>query len=476
MAKVLLVQPNKNLQLNTTFYKTEMPISLVYMGTAIEEKHDVKIYDRNLNVSDSDFLRFLKRYNPDIIGFTLMTSEMIIDFMHLGKIIKKEFPEKIIIVGGVHTTIEPDSVLNESYVDYIIRGEGEETFLEFCNTFDKNPRDLKKIKNINHNPLRPFVNMDDLELPNYNLVNLKKYGTYFIHLSRGCPGNCTFCYSCGMWGVNNRPLVRSYGTEKIMNFFKKVVNEYDLKYFTISDDNFIPFKSRAIKVCNFLKDYNVHFFCYGRADYVSDEILRPLKKAGCHTIQIGVESGSQRILDLLNKRTTIKQNADAIACCKRNKIHCDASLMIGMPTETREDLKMTLDFLKKTRPNTVNLKVYNPLPGPPLFDYCVEKGLLKKPENLEGWSKWAGGFFRVQHNVSEIPNQELMAASREGESIDYYKNKFKKFIYWLKAGNWDYVLRQSRLLVKTPRGLKIPLIGYLKAPDTYDENKPERNF
>ena len=476
MAKVLLVQPNKNIQLGTIFYKTEMPISLVYIGTAIEDKHSVSIYDRNLDIDDSKFLNYIKKYNPDIIGFTLMTSEMIIDYMNLGKLIKKEFPDKIIVVGGVHPTIEPKSVLDEPYTDYIIRGEGEEAFLEFCDTFDKGHDKLKDLDNVNNNPIRPHLDMNTLKLPNYNLVNLKKYGTFFIHLSRGCPGNCTFCYSCKMWGVNDNPFVRIYNTEKIMEFFKKVTEEYKLKYFTISDDNFIPFKSRALKVCNFLKDCNVHFFCYGRADYVNDEILKALKKAGCHTIQIGIESGSQRVLDLLNKRITVEQNIKAVECCKRNNIHCDASLMIGLPTETKEDLKMTMDFIKKTRPNTVNLKVYNPLPGPPLFDYCVKEGLLNKPKNLEEWSTWAGGFFRVQHNVSKISNEELMKATREGESIDYYKNKFKKFIYWLKVGNFNYVLRQSRLLVKTPRGIKIPFLGYIKAPDTYDKNKPEKNF
>lgn len=465
MARILLVQSHKDRGIRTEYIKPSIPISLIYVGTAIEDKHNVRIYDRNLNLKDSDILSFIKDYNPDIIGFTLMTSEMIIDFIHTGKLIKKEFPEKIIVAGGVHPTIEPDSVLNEPYVDYVIRGEGEEAFSEFCDTFEKNPKNLKKLKNINKNPLRSYLNMQDLKLPNYNLVDLKKYGTFFVHLSRGCPGNCSFCYSCRMWGKNNKPFIRTYGPEKIMQLFKKVILEHKIKFFTISDDNFIPFKSTAFKVCDFLKKYNVHFFCYGRADYVNDEILRALKEAGCHTIQIGIESGSQRILDLLNKRTTVKQNFDAVMSCKRTGVYCDASLMMGLPTENSEDLKKTIDFIKKTKPDTVNLTMYSPLPGPPLFDYCISEGLLKKPKNLEEWSTWTGGMFRIQHNVSEVKDDELMNAAREAESVNYYKNKFRKLGYWIKVGNFRYVLKMWRIPLMTPRGIKVPLLGYIKAPN-----------
>lgn len=463
MVRVLLINPHKDRRVNKENTRPPLPLTLICLATAIEDKHDVKIYDRDLNLNDSDFIAFFKKYDPDIVGFTLMTSEMILDFMYLGKLIKKDFPEKIIIVGGVHPTIEPDSVLNEPYVDYIIRSEGEEAFLEFCNVFEKDKSKLKKLNNVNHNPLRPFVNMDNLKLPNYSLVDLKKYYTIYVNFSRGCPGNCTFCYSARMWGKDNRPFIRTYGKEKSLQLFKEVAEKYNIRIFSLVDDNFITFKSRAIEICNFIKDYDLHFFCFGRADHINDEILKALKKAGCHTIQIGFESGNQRILNSLNKNITVKQNYDAIECCRRNGIVCDASFMIGLPTETFKEMRDTISFIKKTRPDIVNLKIYVPLPGAPLFDYCVQSGLINKPRNLADWALWTGGMAQVEHNVSEISDQELIKSAKEVWDINYYKTRFKRLVYWSKSGDIKHILKSSWKIFKTGQGnIKIPFMKSIR--------------
>lgn len=441
MAKVLLVNPHNDIREGKERIQPPIPLNLIYVGTFIEDKHSIKIFDRNLNLNDEYFIKFLEEYNPDIIGFGLTTSEVLFDFIHLGRLIKKEFPKKIVIAGGVHPTIEPDSILSEPYVDYIIRGEGEEALLEFCDTFDKNPPKLKKLKNINKNPLRPFINMEKIKLPNYNLVDLKKYDTFYLSLSRGCPGNCTFCYSCKMWGVNGKPFIRAYSKEKAIQAVMQLVEKYQIKTFSIVDDNFIPFKQRAIEICHLLEKYKVHFFCFGRADYVNDEVLSALKKAGCHTVQIGIESGSQRILDLLDKRINVKQNYDAIMCCKRNEIVCDASFMIGLPTETVDDVKKTEEFIKMAKPDLVNLKIFLPLPGTELFDYCVTKGLIDKPKTLEEWGNWMGNMAIVNHNVSEISDAELLRLANKFKKIGLYKYRVKRFIYWVKIGEYRYLAK-----------------------------------
>ena len=196
-----------------------------------------------------------------------------------------------------------------------------------------------------------------------------------------------------------------------------------------------------------------------KSDRIKIEILKALKKAGCHTVQIGIESGSQRVLDVLNKKVTVKQNYEAIACCKRNKIFCDASFMIGLPTETLEDLKMTAKLIRDTKPDVINLKIYVPLPGAPLFDYCVQKKLIEKPKTLEQWADWTGSMTAVRHNVSEIPDEELMKAAIDLWNIDYYKKKFRKLIYWLKIGEYKYVIRGIKRVFITGQGyLKIPFI------------------
>ncbi|MEK6875341.1 MAG: radical SAM protein [Nanoarchaeota archaeon] len=449
MAKVLLVQPNDNIRNGKKKADPCTPLSMVLIGTAIENKHSVRIYDRNLDVSDLNFINYLQKYDPDIIGFTAMTSLMLLDIIHLGKLIKKIYPEKIIVVGGIHATLEPNSFLNEPYIDYIIRGEGEDAFLEFCDTFDKNPKKLGKLKNINLNSLRPYIKMDSLNLPNYNLLDLKKYEHFYVSVSRGCPGNCTFCETANLWGINGRPFVRAFNTKKTMELFKEIIEKYKRNTFEIIDDNFLTFKSRCFEVCDYLSKHKVYFHCFSRVDYIDDEILKKLKKAGCHTIQIGAESGSQRILDFLNKRVTVQQNINAILCCRRNNITCDASFMIGLPTETLEEMRETINLIEKYKPDIANVKIYNPLPGSNLFDLCVKNSLIKKPTSLEEWAIWTGNHRTVNHNVSTRSTEDLIKISQRLWRTSYYKTRIKKFIFWTKAGNFSNVFHGVRKFVSS---------------------------
>jgi radical SAM superfamily enzyme YgiQ (UPF0313 family) len=448
MAKVLLIQPNRDRELKKNADDIPVPLNLVYIGTAIEDKHPVKIYDRNLMPEDNDLLEFIDNYNPDIIGVTSMTSKMLLDLHHLIKLIKEKFPKKLIVVGGIHATIEPDSLLQEPEVDYIIRGEGEEAFLDFCDTYDKNPKNLKNLRNVNKNSLRPFLNMDDLKLPNYYLIDRTKYTRFQVNLSRGCAYNCTYCYSCKMWGKDKNPFIRTYSTEKSKEFFKEIIEKYGIKTFEIADDNFVQFRSRAVELCNFLSKYKVNFFCFGRSDYLNDEIMGALKKAGCHTIFIGVESGSQRVLDSLKKRTTIEQNINAIKLCKKYKIASDTSFMIGITDETREDLKMTKEFIKRYRPDVSNVLIFNPFPGTEIFDYCIKNNLITKPTNLKEWADWTGNMTKIKHNTSKVSDKEIMDFYNEMIMFGFYKIKMKKFLYWIKAGEIKYALRMTKRVLK----------------------------
>src|SRR3989344_1798760 len=121
MAKVLLVNPHEDIRDRNKKVLSFTPLSLVYLGTAIEDKHEVKIYDRNLYNNDERYVNFLKNYNPDIVGFTSVVSTMLYDLMHLGKLTKKTLPKAIIIIGGVQATVDPDTILNEPYVNYVMR-------------------------------------------------------------------------------------------------------------------------------------------------------------------------------------------------------------------------------------------------------------------------------------------------------------------------------------------------------------------
>lgn len=457
MAKVLLIQPHRDIRIIDSKEKYAIPSTLIVVATAIKDKHPVKIYDRNVERKDEKFLESLREYDPDIVGFTAMTSAMLLDIIHLGPLIKKENKKIIIVVGGVHPTIEPDSVLNEDYVDYIIRGEGDEAFLEFCDTFDKNPKRLGRLKNVNKNELRPLMDMNKVKFPDYGLIDLKKYGQVFIMTSRGCPGDCTFCYNAKMWGKDGHSFVRMYDTEKTKKFLEEIIEKYNIKEFTIGDENFTTFKTRAIEICKFLKekyDKKVNFFVFSRADFVNDEILQALKKAGCSGLQFGSESGSQRVLDFLNKKISVEVQGKAFELCRKNKIFSDASFMIGIPTETVEEVNMTEKFIKKSKPDIADVKIFNPMPGSLIFDDLVKQGLIKKPETLEQWANWTGNWSIIKHNYSKIPDDLLWKIANRLWNYKYYSTRIRKALYWIKRGRLKNVIKKTRNLIIRNYSLK----------------------
>lgn len=456
MAKVLLIQPHQDREQNNALEDPPTPLSLVYIGTAIEDYHQVKIYDRNVIFDDADLLKNIKEYDPDIIGLTSFTSKILLDLIYITQLIKKDFPKKIIIVGGIHATIEPKSFLQEKSIDYVLRGEGEESFLEFCDTYDKDQKKLKDLKNINLNPLRNYIDMNKMKLPNYSLLDLKKYKRIYVIISRGCSHNCNFCYSCRMWGKGETQFLRTYSTEKSKELFRELIEKYKFKTLSIVDDNFVKFKSRTVELCKFLEKYKVNLFCYARSDCLDDEVMVALKRAGCHTIFIGAESGSQRMLTLLNKEANVEQNANAIRLCKKYNITADASFMMGITDETIEDLNKTKEFVKRTRPDVANMLIFNPFPGTRTYDYCVEKKLITPPKNLKEWAYWMGDMSGIKHNTSKISDDMIMKIYQETIMIGFYRVRIKKFIYWIKAGEYSYAIRRVKRLFFRNGKFRIP--------------------
>lgn len=457
MARVLLVQPNQRHEKYLAIKSAgHIPLSLLYLGTAIEKKHEVKIFDRNHYPEDSVFLELLKNYSPDIIGFNSMTGPMLLDIAYLGPIIKKYCKKTLIVVGGVHATVDPDSLLKERYVDYIIRGEADTAFLEFCDTYDKNPKKLGKLENVNKNPQRPLVDLNKLNPLNWGLINLKDYNQIWISTSRGCPGNCTFCYNARMWGRNGLPCVRFLNSENTIKLFKDLIENQNINEFTIADDNFVTFKPRCIEVCNFLANKykgKISFTIVARADKVDDDILSALKRAGCNTILFGSESGSQRILNFLNKQMSVEAQGRGIVLARKHGIFNYDGFMIGIPGETIDDLNLTKRFIKKYKPDVVVGFAFNPMPGTAIFDNLIKQGLLKKPTTLAEWVKYnSTTWSSPEHNFSKIPDEVIIQTLKEFWRFRFKRTKLKKLWWWIRKGKIKYVIgkvidhiRQGRL-------------------------------
>jgi anaerobic magnesium-protoporphyrin IX monomethyl ester cyclase len=430
MSKILLVQPNNE---GKKLYKYDcaMPIGLIYIGTVLKHNnHEVKILDRNLYPSD-DYLKELLKRGYDFIGIGAYTGRMLYDAVEVSKIVK-ENSSSIVVWGSFHPTIVPEETLKNPYIDHIIRGEGEEIFLEMVNLHEKG-RDFTKIKGLDLNPLATPPDINSFPPIDYGLVEIEKYPNFFVSTSRGCPYKCTFCYNS--YGCDSIKPYRNLSFEKSVELIENVVNKYKIKTFTIVDDNFPSDKEKLKKITPIMNKLGIRFDTFCRANYADIETLKLLKSAGCWQIQIGVESGSQRILNFLKKGTTVKMNSEAIQNCKKVGIFSHTSFMIGIPTETIEDIKETIEFIKKNKPDLGGAGIFHPFPKTILWDYCVEKGLIKEPKTIEEWAEsYPTGFSGVKMNVSGIPDEVLLKYHKYINELINKGRYFRKTLLYLRNG------------------------------------------
>lgn len=445
MAKVLFIQGNYDIS-----YIGErsawMPIALVELATFVKEKgHETMILDRNLNYDNNLLVNILKKFNPDIVGMTCYSSPVIKDAKQVSRIVK-ENSSALFIVGGIHATLEPKSLLDWPYIDYIVRGEGEEALLEICSLIDRKKSDKKnilKIENVNYNKMRPLINLSTLPIPDYSMLDVKRYPVATFYTSRGCPGKCRFCYNLGR-------RLQFYDTKKTIELITGVLGKYNIHEFTIADDNFANLSKRTTDICNAISKYNSIFHIFLRVDQVYDKVMKDLKKAGCWAIQFGFESGSQRILDFINKCTTVEQNRKAIQQCRKFGIFVDGSFMIGLPTEKINEMKETVNFIKKNKPDAVDIKVYKPYPSTELYEYSIENNLMKRPQTLDEWEYFCD-LKEGNPNVSDIPTSLLLEAVN-GFSKTSYSVYLKKAFLLLTSGHIDYTLFKAKKVLKSKLG------------------------
>ncbi|MDP2926491.1 MAG: radical SAM protein [Nanoarchaeota archaeon] len=430
MSKILLIQPSFEPGLTVPNLNSTMPLGLIYIGTVLKHNgHQIKIFDRNLNPSDQELLNLIRK-NYDFIGISSYTSRMLYDAIKVSKM-AKENSNSIVVWGSYHATSVPENTLKNEYVDYIVRGEGEETFLNMVNLHEKG-KSFSNLNGVNLNPAAPAIDMDKLPFPDYDLVEVKKYPNFYISTSRGCPYRCSFCYNS--YGPNCMQPYKEFSFNKSVELIRNLSSKYKKRTFTIVDDNFPSNRERLKLMSREMRNMDIKFDICCRANYCDMETLSYLKKAGCWQIQIGVESGSQRVLNFLKKGTTVKMNADAINNCHKIGIMTHASFMIGIPTETIEELNETLRFVKNNKPDLGGAGIFQPFPRTKLWDYCMERGIIKEPKTTEEWAGlYPTGYNKVNMKVSDIPNETLMQYHHNLNKMINKGRNLKKIFLYLKS-------------------------------------------
>ena len=360
------------------------PIGLAYLAGALREWTDsrVDILDcRAENYSPSEAISRIKELGPDIIFFTLATPS--VNFAgRFYRRLKNEIPDVRIAAVGTHVTVLPQESLEALPIDYIIRGEPEETSCDLitalergCGLEEVNGLSFRSGNQIVHNPDRQLLaDIDALPLPARDLIPNEKYSAPFarhrpfglILSARGCPYKCKFCATRAYYGHTWRPRK----IDGIVAELRLMVERYGIRDIGFWDDTFTIEHERVISLCREIikEQLKIEWICLSRVDTVNRELLAWMKKAGCYQIQFGVESGDENILRRLGKPVTIKQVKQSFQWCVEEGIEPVAFFMIGNPGETEESIRKTINLALELPARYASFNINTPYPGCELFD------------------------------------------------------------------------------------------------------------
>jgi len=401
MADVVLVQPVVGL-LDNIKTAPGLPLSLLSAGKLVSREFEVKIIDQRL---DPDWEKNLKRElkkKPLLVGTTAMLGPQVEFARAVGEETKKYSPEIPVVWGGPHPSVLPEQTIGDETVDIVVQGDGEETFLRLARALKKK-RSLERIPGLyfkKNNRLiytgqAPLVDLNKMPDIPYQLVDVHQYlprrGEVLaldMETSRGCPYKCRFCYN----PFFNRGRWRALKANLVLERIKKVVDKYQIKGIWFIDDEFFIDLKRARRIIEGLIRMKLHWSIQGvtaKSVLAMDEnFLRLLEKSGCEQLNIGAESGSARILKMVNKGITPEEILAVNRKLRPFNIMPWFYFMIGFPRETKKDVERTINLVLRLLKENPKAKIsaigcFTPYPGTPLFEEAEKQGFIP-PDDLLG--------------------------------------------------------------------------------------------
>ncbi|MHC4600311.1 MAG: B12-binding domain-containing radical SAM protein [Planctomycetota bacterium] len=390
MAKIVLVNPPflfweeafEDLQSDRS-----PPLGLYILAAEAKRAgHEVRMVD--LGIQPRPYpkaLREILAFEPDLVGLAGVTVN-VHNAARFAADLKKRRPETAVVLGGPHGTALPEETLQRfPDFDALVLGEGEATFLEML----ENPAGGKAWKDVAGLALPrnggalftpPRERLKDLDrlafpawehMPHYPkgysapLFNFKRLPAATLITSRGCPLKCKFC-SRAVFG--NR--IRFHSAEYVLEMVDLLVRQYGVRHLLFYDDMFVANRKRLLKVCEgLIRAYGggVSFSCNGRIGYMNPEILALMKRAGCWQMAFGIESGTQSVLDFLDKGQTLEQIEHEVRMTREAGIRVKGLFMMGLPTETEKTIWATVRFAARLHLDLFQITKFTPLPGSPLY-------------------------------------------------------------------------------------------------------------
>lgn len=442
--KVLLVKPPQKTN------EVQPPLGLGYLASTIKDFADVQILDCiKEKYNTNDFKKFIINNQFDIIGFQCYTVDLNI-VKELIKITKKTNPNTIAFVGGPQPSLDPINTLKYLEADYGFCGEAEIGFPLLIKKTN-----LKKILGLIYkdknkiivNPNKLVENLDNYQigweffkLNEYPLAPhgafCKQYPTAPLIITRGCPFQCTYC---GAHLISGRK-IRSHSVNYIINQIEFLNKNYGIKEIHIEDDNFTINKKYVIDFCNKLinKNLGITFtFPNGiRVDTLNSSLIKLMKKAGLYSVSVGIESGSDRILKLMNKNLTTSTIKEKINLLTKEDIEVIGFFIVGYPGETKQDILKTIKFSKSLKLKRATFSAFKPFPGTLIYNELVKNGELKGLK----WENFS--LDKIAWSPKGISNKQLKILRRKAFLEFYLRPKilFKMLLEIKNFQNFKFIM------------------------------------
>jgi anaerobic magnesium-protoporphyrin IX monomethyl ester cyclase len=385
----------------------------------------------------------IQTFNPDVLAISSVTQNYNYAIHHAQIAKKFKLP---VVVGGMHVTMLPTCLSPD--MDVACLGEGEETFLELTQHFlDRGsfkPANLGSIRGIAFHdngsivitpPRTDHQPIDQLPHPNRSLIG---YGRRtYVYTARGCPDRCVFCGASRHWGK-----VRYASVPYIMEEITELV-DHGVKVIRFSDENFVANRPRLRELAREIRACGIHqkvkFSCWCRSNTVNAEVAELLRTMNVVSVKLGLESGSDRVLQYLKGRVTVEENRKAVGLLKKAGMQVNADFIIGSPDETRDEVMQTYAFIKQAPVDFIDVNVLSPLPGTPIWDYSLSRNLVS--DHMD-WS-------RLNFKFNTDPNTSIVLS----ETISH-----SELLELHKKFQWLRLLKAFKAMWRSPWLAELPLL------------------
>jgi anaerobic magnesium-protoporphyrin IX monomethyl ester cyclase len=413
--RVLLVNPNSEVNPRFGTYAA-FPNGILFLAAVLERAgHQVKVYD---NVVDRRKPADFTDFNPELVGYSVLTGPDITQAIIQSKEFKTLYPKVKIVWGNVHPSCTPEQTMAEDFIDYIIIGAGETPMLQLINFLETGSPPTDRIKGLAYryeNQIKineracELINLDELPDPAWHLIDIPKYWQVSLNTSRGCPFRCTFCYNAAFHSGYRG----DFSAERIISQVQYLQKTYGVKSIRFFEDNFTFNRKRLHHFCRLVIENKIKlkWDCEARAD-LSEKDVDLMAKAGCVSVGIGVETGSKRLLEFLKKDINRDEMLKSFWNLVKHHIMPRIYIMEAVPTETLEDFNATRELLHTMGDTPYFYMRFVPYPGTPIYYYCIDQGLISPPISLAEWPHFSFNM-ATKGNLSKVPTEIVTEAFAE---------------------------------------------------------------